>query len=124
MACVALCEQNGTISSEFMDAATLSTFSSPVILFFVLGLLAAAARSDLAIPEPIAKAMSLYLMIAIGLKGGVAVAKSGIDGQVAAALVLGVAASALLPILANVALRLLENLTGSTPEQWRHTMGL
>lgn len=105
MACVALCEQNGTISSEFMDAATLSTFSSPVILFFVLGLLAAAARSDLAIPEPIAKAMSLYLMIAIGLKGGVAVAKSGIDGQVAAALVLGVAASALLPILANVALR-------------------
>lgn len=105
MACVALCEQNAAVSSEFMDAAALSTFSSPVILFFVLGLLAAAARSDLAIPEPIAKAMSLYLMIAIGLKGGVAVAKSGIDGQVAAALVLGVAASALLPILANAALR-------------------
>lgn len=105
MASVLLRATIGSISSRLMDAATLTTFTSPVILFFVLGLLAAAARSDLAIPEPIAKAMSLYLMIAIGLKGGVAVAKSGVDGQVAAALILGIAASALLPLLAYAALR-------------------
>lgn len=88
-----------------MDAATLQTFTSPVVLFFVLGLLAAFARSDLAIPEALAKGMSLYLMAAIGLKGGVAVSKSGIDATVLAALGAGIAASFLLPFLANFLLR-------------------
>ncbi|MFN2100643.1 sodium-dependent bicarbonate transport family permease [Altererythrobacter sp. MF3-039] len=88
-----------------MDAATLQTFTSPVVLFFVLGLLAAFARSDLAIPEAIAKGMSLYLMAAIGLKGGVAVSKSGIDSNVLAALGAGIAASLLLPFLAYAVLK-------------------
>ncbi|MEM6266765.1 MAG: sodium-dependent bicarbonate transport family permease, partial [Pseudomonadota bacterium] len=47
-----------------MFDTAIQTFTSPVVLFFVLGLLAAFARSDLAIPEAIAKAMSLYLMAA------------------------------------------------------------
>lgn len=84
-----------------MDATTLQTFTSPVVLFFVLGMAAAFARSDLAIPEAIAKGMSLYLMAAIGLKGGVAVSKSGIDGTVLAALAAGIAASFLIPFYAN-----------------------
>lgn len=88
-----------------MDATTLQTFTSPVVLFFVLGLLAAFARSDLAIPEAIAKGMSLYLMAAIGLKGGVAVSKSGMDVTVAAALLAGIAAGLLLPIFAFWVLR-------------------
>ncbi len=88
-----------------MDTAALSTFTSPVILFFLLGLLAALVRSDLSIPEAIAKGMSLYLMAAIGLKGGVAVAKSGINGEVAAALALGLAASFALPFGAYAVLR-------------------
>ena len=41
----------------------MDVLMSPVILFFVLGALAAAFRSDLAIPEPVAKALSLYLML-------------------------------------------------------------
>ena len=45
----------------------LETLLSPVILFFLLGAVAAAARSDLAVPEPMAKGLSLYLMAAIGL---------------------------------------------------------
>jgi hypothetical protein len=48
-----------------MDSAAFSTFASPVILFFVLGLLAAFARSDLSIPEAIAKGMSLYLLLGL-----------------------------------------------------------
>lgn len=88
-----------------MDAATLQTFTSPVVLFFVLGLLAAFAKSDLAIPEAIAKGMSLYLMAAIGLKGGVAVSKSGIDGTVLAALGAGIAASFLIPFVAYALLK-------------------
>ncbi|ABC63355.1 sodium-dependent bicarbonate transport family permease [Erythrobacter litoralis] len=88
-----------------MDPTLIQTFTSPVVLFFVLGILAAFARSDLAIPEAIAKGMSLYLMAAIGLKGGVAVSKSGIDGTVLAALAAGIAASFLIPFFANAVLK-------------------
>ena len=88
-----------------MAPDVLGTFTSPVILFFVLGLLAAALRSDLAIPEPLAKGMSIYLMIAIGLKGGVAMAQSGINAEVLVALALGVSASFLLPFAAYALLR-------------------
>jgi len=86
-------------------AVALSTFSSPIILFFLLGALAATLRSELAIPEALAKGMSLYLMAAIGLKGGVAVAESGIDGEVIVALAAGIAASLLIPLMAFAALR-------------------
>lgn len=88
-----------------MFETALQTFTSPVVLFFILGFLAAFARSDLAIPEPIAKGMSLYLMAAIGLKGGVAVSKSGIDSTVLAALAAGIAASFLLPFIAYAVLK-------------------
>jgi hypothetical protein len=88
-----------------MFETALQTFTSPVVLFFILGFMAAFARSDLAIPEPIAKGMSLYLMAAIGLKGGVAVSKSGIDGTVLAALAAGIAASFLLPFIAYALLK-------------------
>ena len=83
-----------------MDAATLQTFTSPVILFFVLGMLAAFAKSELTIPESLAKGMSLYLMAAIGLKGGVAVSESGVNATIALALLSGIMASFLLPLLA------------------------
>ncbi len=88
-----------------MEVAAFAPFASPVILFFLLGLLASALRSDLAIPEAIAKGMSLYLMAAIGLKGGVAVAKSGVNAEVASALLAGLALSFAIPILAYTALR-------------------
>ena len=83
-----------------MFETAVQNFTSPVVLFFVLGLLAAFVRSDLTIPEPIAKAMSLYLMAAIGIKGGVAVAKSGIDATVLSALAAGIVAGFVLPLFA------------------------
>lgn len=89
-----------------MDTGVIvSTFTSPVILFFVLGFAAALLRSELAVPEAVAKALSLYLMAAIGLKGGVAVAQSGIGGDVAAALGTGFVVSLLVPFGAYAALR-------------------
>ncbi len=88
-----------------MDAATLQTFTSPVILFFVLGMLAAFAKSELTIPESLAKGMSLYLMAAIGLKGGVAVSESGVNATIALALLSGIMASFLLPLLAFALLK-------------------
>jgi hypothetical protein len=88
-----------------MDLSVLTILTSPVILFFVLGMLAAAVRSDLAIPEPFAKAMSIYLMIAIGLKGGVAVAKSGIGMEIAIALAAGAVLSFFIPFYVAAILR-------------------
>jgi hypothetical protein len=77
-----------------------ATLSSPVILFFILGLAAAFARSDLSIPEALAKGLSIYLMIAIGLKGGVEVSKTGFTPDLLLAAAAGVALSFALPFAA------------------------
>lgn len=47
---------------------------SPVVLCFVLGIVARWIKSDLALPEPIYQGLSIYLLLAIGLKGGSALA--------------------------------------------------
>lgn len=83
----------------------LSTLTSPIILFFVLGMLAGFARSDLAIPEAFAKAMAIFLMAAIGLKGGVEVSKSGLTDALLIAGAAGMALSFLLPLPVFAALR-------------------
>lgn len=87
-----------------MDQIAASLLSPPV-LFFILGALAAAARSDLAVPETIAKGLSLYLMAAIGLKGGVEVSRAGINADLAAALAVGVVLSSLIPFMVAPVLR-------------------
>jgi len=81
------------------------TLLSPVVLFFILGALAAAARSDLAVPEPLAKSLSLYLMAAIGLKGGVQVASAGFTPELAQVALAGMVLSLALPVLAFALLR-------------------
>ncbi len=83
----------------------METLLSPVILFFVLGAAAAFARSDLAIPEAIAKGLALYLMAAIGLKGGVEVSEAGFGGEILLAAVAGLVLSFLLPLPVFAALR-------------------
>ncbi len=87
-------------------AMILETLASPVVLFFVLGFLAAAVRSDLSIPDPIAKAMSIYLMAAIGLKGGVEIAQTGLTETVIFAAIAGMALSFLMPLMVFAILRL------------------
>ena len=85
--------------------SALDTLLSPIILFFILGALAATARSDLAIPEPIAKAISLYLMAAIGLKGGVQVSAVGFSPEMGFVSVAGILLSFTLPLLAFALVR-------------------
>lgn len=84
---------------------------SPVILSFVLGLGAALARSDLTVPEAAAKALSIYLLFAIGFKGGVAVAANGLDGTLIATLAAGFILSAVLPFIAFGLLQVLTTLS-------------
>ena len=50
----------------------LQNFISPPILFFVLGIIAGFVKSDLNVPEQISRYLAIYLMMAIGFKGGVA----------------------------------------------------
>jgi hypothetical protein len=83
---------------------------SPIILSFVLGLAAALSRSELSIPEAIAKAMSIYLLFAIGFKGGVSVASYGIDMSLGMSLLAGIILSAVLPFIAYALLRVLSKL--------------
>ena len=83
---------------------------SPMVLFFALGAGAALARSDLAIPEAIAKGLALYLMLAIGFKGGVAMADGGVDGTVLATLLAAAVLSFTIPAIGYGALRRLTRL--------------
>jgi uncharacterized protein len=78
----------------------IANLLSPMILFFILGLSATLARSDLSIPEAIAKGMALYLMMAIGFKGGASVAHHGLDVTLGLAVVAGIVLSALIPLIA------------------------
>jgi hypothetical protein len=72
---------------------------SPMVLFFALGLFASFVRSDLNIPEAIAKTMAIYLMMAIGFKGGVELAKAGASVTLFLVLGAGALVSAVLPLI-------------------------
>lgn len=80
---------------------------SPIILSFALGLAAALARSDLSIPEAVAKGMSIYLLFAIGFKGGASVAAHGLDATLLMAVGAGIILSFGLPLLAFAMLKIL-----------------
>lgn len=95
-------------------SASLALLTSPAILFFFVGAAAAFARSDLAIPEPIAKALSLYLMLCIGFKGGVEARAAGFNGDFLAAGAIGIALSALIPVVAFAILKLVPRLDRPT----------
>lgn len=95
-------------------SASLALLTSPAILFFFIGAAAALARSDLAIPEPVAKALSLYLMLCIGFKGGVEARAAGLNGDFLAAALVGIGLSAAMPLLAFWLLRRMPRLDRST----------
>lgn len=67
----------------------------PAILFFVFGVLAGALKSNLEIPPAISKFLSLYLLMALGLKGGFALAHSGLS----AAVLVGLSAAILMAFI-------------------------
>lgn len=77
---------------------------SPVILCFILGIVATAIKSDLRIPEPLYQALSIYLLLAIGMKGGAAIVANQGTG-LWLALAAGVGLSAVIPLLCFPILR-------------------
>lgn len=83
---------------------------SPIVLSFALGFLAALVRSDLSIPEAVAKALSVYLLFSIGFKGGVSVADHGMDISLGLSLLAGVVLSGAMPFLAYALLRVMSKM--------------
>ncbi len=81
-----------------MDIKLFATLLDPAILFFFLGIFAALVRSNLEIPAPIAKFLSLYLLMAIGIKGGVALSVSGIHMQMMVGLAIALFMAFLVPL--------------------------
>jgi len=71
----------------------------PAILFFVFGVLAGALKSNLEIPPAISKFFSLYLLMALGLKGGFALSESGFSISIAISLAAAIAMAFIVPIL-------------------------
>jgi hypothetical protein len=82
----------------------------PVILFFLLGVIAGLARSDLKIPAVLYESLSIFLLLAIGLKGGVELARQSLSELLVPALVV-VAIGALLPLIAFPVLQRLGKLS-------------
>ncbi len=77
----------------------------PAILFFVFGVIAGWLRSDLEIPAATAKFLSLYLLMALGLKGGFALAASGLNPSVMISLFAAILMAFIVPALGYLFLR-------------------
>lgn len=77
---------------------------SPIVLAFVLGVLASLVRSDLKFPESLYSALSIYLLFAIGLKGGAELSQTPVTVFLGPAVVT-VALGVITPIIAYNVLR-------------------
>ena len=71
----------------------------PTILFFIFGIFAGLVKSNLEIPQPISRFLSLYLLMALGLKGGFALNKSGFTPEIAISLGLAITLAIAIPLL-------------------------
>jgi hypothetical protein len=83
----------------------LINLQSPIIMFFMLGLFAGLVRSDLEIPTIMAKGFALYLIAAIGLKGGMAITNEPIPDSFITLILVGIAAGFILPFIGYGLLR-------------------
>lgn len=77
----------------------MSSFLDPAILFFLIGIFAGLVRSNLEIPPQIARFLALYLLMALGLKGGFALAKTGFTVEVMEGLLAALFLATLIPFV-------------------------
>ncbi len=77
----------------------------PAILFFIFGVLAGTVKSNLEIPPAISRFLSLYLLMALGLKGGFALSQSGMTATVGISLAAAVALAIVIPLMGYTVLR-------------------
>jgi uncharacterized protein len=90
-----------------MDGSLIiSNILNPPVLFFFLGMTAVLVKSDLEIPPPVPKLLSLYLLFAIGFKGGVELVKSGITQNVVLTLMAAILMACFVPVYTFFILKL------------------
>ena len=90
-----------------MDTSlVLQNLLTPPVLFFFLGVIAVLVGSDLEIPAPLPKLFSLYLLLAIGFKGGLELQHSGLGGPVLPTIAAAVGMSLLVPLYSFALLKL------------------
>ena len=77
----------------------MTNLLDPSILFFIFGIFAGLVKSNLEIPQPISRFLSLYLLMALGLKGGFALNKSGFTPEIVISLVLAITLAIAIPLL-------------------------
>lgn len=94
-----------------MDTWALASanLTSPPVLAFLLGLLATAVGGDLRLPDPVYQLLSFYLLLGIGIKGGVALSQAP-AGEVIAPILVTLALGVLIPLVAFLALRFMTRL--------------
>lgn len=78
----------------------MTNLLDPSILFFIFGIFAGLVKSNLEIPQPISRFLSLYLLMALGLKGGFALNKTGVTVEIAVSLGLAIILAICIPLLA------------------------
>ena len=83
----------------------MQSLLDPAVLFFALGAFAGLVRSNLEMPAAISKFLSIYLLTALGLKGGFALAASGFTASVASSLGLAVLLAVVVPLAGYALLR-------------------
>lgn len=89
-----------------MDASLITgNLTNPALLFFILGLLAVAVKSDLEIPPNSSKFISLYLLFSIGFKGGHELTHEDFTTEVVAVIAYGIASSLVIPVITFSLLR-------------------
>ena len=83
----------------------MTNFLDPAILFVIFGVFAGSVKSNLEIPPQISRFLSLYLLMALGLKGGFALHKSGFTTEIAFSLGLAIFLAVIIPIIGYLILR-------------------
>jgi hypothetical protein len=76
----------------------IDNLTSPALLFFLLGIIAVQVKSDLEIPASSSKFISLYLLFAIGFKGGQELAHSSFNMDIIWAVVFGISIAMIVPV--------------------------
>ena len=88
-----------------IGAIVLQNLLSPPVLFFFLGILARVLGSDLEVPAPLPKFLSMYLLMAIGFKGGVELGAVGLERRAVLTLAAAVAMATAVPLYTYAILR-------------------
>ena len=88
-----------------MTTALISSLQNPVLLFFLLGLVAVAVHSDLDVPQPVPKVLAVYLLLSIGFRGGVELHRTGFTSEVLVGLGASFAMAVAVPLYAFLWLR-------------------